>query len=209
VTVPNPDEFGPHDHDPDSEIPVSKAAEALIKHLDHLPPATVAIEVDDRVRLVSYSTDPSDDATLGTDYLFLVEYQLPRPVANRTVLRSQLYEVDRLLGADIVSYLPTRASRPRQRDKNRYVFKYATASTVSLWSEIQMVARLPRHPNIVLLDRLVLDEETGSKVVGFTTPFISGGTLDKSRPRFKLTWLKQLMQVGRPAGRDLESRSKL
>jgi serine/threonine protein kinase len=48
---------------------------------------------------------------------------------------------------------------------------------------------------MVLLDRVILDEVTGSKVVGFTTRFVSGGTLDKSRPRFKLKWLRQLMSA--------------
>jgi serine/threonine protein kinase len=48
---------------------------------------------------------------------------------------------------------------------------------------------------MALLDRIILDEVTGSKVVGFTTRFVSGGTLDRSRPRFKLKWLQQLMSA--------------
>jgi hypothetical protein len=196
VTLPNPHGFDIFAHEADEDIPV-KAGKALAKHLGHLPRATtVAIEVDERLRLLSYSTDPRDDETLGSDYLFVGEYQLPRQVANRTVLRSHLCELDRLLGADIVSYLPVRDTRPRQRNKDRYVFKYSPGSPTDSWTEIQIVARLPRHPNLVLLDRLVLDEQTGSKVVGFTTRFIPGGSLDQSKPRFKLKWLKQLMQVG-------------
>ncbi|KAK4034198.1 hypothetical protein C8A01DRAFT_39328 [Parachaetomium inaequale] len=197
VTLPNPDGFGQPAHDPALEIPLTKAAEALTKHLDHLPPAAVAIEVDKRARLLSFSTNVNDDETWGTDYLLLKEYKLPRPVANRTVLRSELYEAEHtMLGADIVSYLlPNRPPRPLQRHKDRYAFKYWTTSTLGMWHEIQIVARLPRHPNLILLDRLVLDEQTGSKVVGFTTRFIAGRTLDKSRPRFKLRWLRQLMQA--------------
>jgi hypothetical protein len=196
VTLPNPDGHGRPAHDPELDIPVTKAAEVLTKHLDQLPPATVTIKVDKRARILSFSTDPTEDAKLGTDYLLLKEYKLPRSVANRTVLRSELYEIERLLGADIVSYLPNRAPRPLQRQKDRYAFKY-WESDLSMWHEIQIIARLPRHPNRISLDRLVLDEQTRSKVVGFTTRFIAGGTLDKPRPRFKLKWLRQLMQVRR------------
>ncbi len=56
--------------------------------------------------------------------------------------------------------------------------------------------RLPPHPNLLPLDRLVLEELYGVGVCGFTTPFIPGGGFDKNRSRpFKLKWLKQLMGV--------------
>ena len=55
--------------------------------------------------------------------------------------------------------------------------------------------RLPRHPNIVPFDRLVLDEVQGH-VVGFTSSYIPGGTLSENTVRvFKLEWLRQLIQV--------------
>lgn len=43
---------------------------------------------------------------------------------------------------------------------------------------------------MALLDRLVLDEMTGSRVVGFTTKYITGDTLESNRQPFKLEWLK-------------------
>jgi serine/threonine protein kinase len=46
---------------------------------------------------------------------------------------------------------------------------------------------------LALVDRLVLDETTGSRVVGFTMRHINNPTLNKQRPRFKLEWLRQLM----------------
>jgi hypothetical protein len=64
-----------------------------------------------------------------------------------------------------------------------------------MWKEIQMLARLPPHPNLVLLDRLVLDEAAMTQVVGFTMRYIPGKTLEAHRPRFKLKWLRQLMQT--------------
>ena len=52
--------------------------------------------------------------------------------------------------------------------------------------------RIPKHPHIVPLSSIVIDELEG-RFVGFTTPYISGGTLDENRSRvFKLEWLRQL-----------------
>lgn len=54
---------------------------------------------------------------------------------------------------------------------------------------------LPRHPNIVPFDRVVLDELEG-RVVGFTNRYVPGGTLEENRSRvFQFKWLKQLIQV--------------
>lgn len=55
--------------------------------------------------------------------------------------------------------------------------------------------RLPRHPNIVPFDQVVTDELDG-QVVGFTSRFIPGGTLEENNSRiFKLKYLKQLMPL--------------
>lgn len=191
VTLPNLDGFDPPDHDPYFLIPVKNAADALAEHLDNLPRETVAVEFDAVGKLVSFSTDPETDITPGTDHFLLEEYQLPARVACKTVLRSQVTELGRIAGGvDLVSYHPHIAE-----DKNRYVFKYSPSSAIAMWAELHMLARLPPHPNLALLDRLVLDEVTGSQVVGFTMRYVAGETLDKSRPPFKLKWLSQLMKV--------------
>ncbi len=99
---------------------------------------------------------------------------------------------------DVVAYSESSSGgSPVGHDKSkRYVFKYANKSAVSLWGEVQLLARLPPHPNMVLLDRVVVDEVTRSQVVGFTMRYVAGGqTLDKSRPAFKLRWLRQLIQA--------------
>lgn len=55
--------------------------------------------------------------------------------------------------------------------------------------------RLPRHPNIVPFDRVVVDELEG-RVVGFTNDYVPGGSLEKNQSRvFKLKWLQQLIQA--------------
>ncbi|KAK4150439.1 hypothetical protein C8A00DRAFT_36975 [Chaetomidium leptoderma] len=196
VTLPNPRGLTPPDDDPEFWLPTEKAADALTIHLEHVPPDTVAIEVDEMGKLLSFCTDPARDLSSSTDNLDIEEYQLPPLVADRTIRRSELIEVRRLApNADLVSYAPSLSRPPSNEDRNRYVFKYSTASVVASWGEIQMLARLPPHPNIVLLDRVVLDEMTGSQVVGFTTRYIAGGTLKESRRPFKLKWLRQLMQT--------------
>ncbi|KAF2015504.1 hypothetical protein BU24DRAFT_421809 [Aaosphaeria arxii CBS 175.79] len=63
------------------------------------------------------------------------------------------------------------------------------------WDEINVHKSLPPHPNIVPIDRIVL-EDVESRVVGFTTKYIPGGTLE-ANPHLPLRfeWLKQLTQL--------------
>lgn len=81
----------------------------------------------------------------------------------------------------------------------KYYFLYQFLGKV--WNEMNLWMRLPPHPNIVPFDRVVIDE-LHSRVVGFTTPFIPGGTIEDDSTRtpgrgrvFKLSWLKQLTRV--------------
>jgi serine/threonine protein kinase len=63
------------------------------------------------------------------------------------------------------------------------------------WKEMNLWMRLPRHPNIVPFDRVVVDELDGC-VVGFTNDYVPGGSLEENKSRvFKLRWLQQLIQV--------------
>jgi serine/threonine protein kinase len=71
------------------------------------------------------------------------------------------------------------------------MWQYARMS----WKEMSLWMRLPRHPNIVPFDRVVVDELEG-RVVGFTSSYVPGGTLEENKSRvFKLKWLRQLIQV--------------
>lgn len=55
--------------------------------------------------------------------------------------------------------------------------------------------QLPKHPNIVPFDKIVVDEIDGN-YVGFTNVLIPGETLDENKSRiFKLKWLQQLVGV--------------
>ncbi len=66
----------------------------------------------------------------------------------------------------------------------------------SFWKEFHIYLSLPPHPHFLPLDRVVLDEARGDRVVGYTIPFVPNGDLEKNHSRlFKLKYLKQLMQA--------------
>ncbi|KAK3311370.1 uncharacterized protein B0T15DRAFT_72646 [Chaetomium strumarium] len=193
VTLPNPHGF---DDEPDEErdrfVPGEKAAAALEKKLDTLPDGNLAVEIDEAGKLLSVSTDIKHYEFGRQLYHRLAQYQLPPAVAARTVLRSELTEIRRS-AVDIVAYPPSLSPPSGEDSKNRYAFKYSTRGLP--WKELQVAARLAPHPNMALLDRLVLDERGGSRVVGFTMRYIPSDSLGKARGRFKLKWLRQLMQA--------------
>ncbi|KAM0489585.1 hypothetical protein ACHAP8_012440 [Fusarium lateritium] len=71
------------------------------------------------------------------------------------------------------------------------MWQYARAS----WKEMNLWMRLPRHENIVPFDRVVIDEIEGG-VVGFTSVYVPGGSLEDNKSGvFKLKWLQQLIEV--------------
>ncbi|KAK3302626.1 uncharacterized protein B0T15DRAFT_577693 [Chaetomium strumarium] len=199
VLVEVPNEWGwevPDVEDPEFWVPLQKATAALAEHLDNLPHGTSRVKVDQARSVVSFDTDAERDDTFGTEYPLLTDYQLPPPISSRTVLRSELTEIRRICrGVDLVSYPPSLSPPQMGQDRNCFVFKYQPEDAVIMWKEIQMLARLPPHPNLVLLDRLVLDEAAMTQVVGFTMRYIPSKTLEAHRPPFKLKWLKQLMQI--------------
>ncbi|KAL3460739.1 hypothetical protein BJX64DRAFT_290048 [Aspergillus heterothallicus] len=60
--------------------------------------------------------------------------------------------------------------------------------------EINLLKILPSHPNIVPFDRVVL-EDVESRIIGFTTKYIPGGTLDSANVPFRFEFLQQLTQL--------------
>lgn len=75
--------------------------------------------------------------------------------------------------------------------KYYFSWQYAQMS----WKETSLWMRLPRHPNIVPFDRIVVDELEGG-VIGFISTYVPGGNLEVNKSRvFKLKWLQQLINV--------------
>lgn len=167
--------------------------EALNVLIDDLPQDVVSITVSDDFELLSSSTAVKDDIALVPFYPSPSDFPEGLPM----VRRSQLTEIDRLgVHADHTIYEPAPGHEPKH-----LAFKYYinNGNTVMFWHELNCTLRIPSHPNIVPLDGLVIDSATPGgpdKVVGFTTPFIAGGTIwdNVSRP-FTLSHLNQLTTV--------------
>ena len=198
VRLPNPDGYEPPDHDPEFNKPLETAARALRGLLDRLPADTVAVDLDAAGGLVSSSTDPTLDPTPRSHHAALAAFDLPAAAAagRPAIPRSQLAELGRLMGpVDLVSYCSDSGSESGAG--RRYVFKNDRAASEAFWTELQLLARLPPHPHLALVDRVVVDEATGEWVVGFTMRYVEGESLDQGprRPRLKMNWLRQLMDT--------------
>ncbi|OBT70344.1 hypothetical protein VE03_00324 [Pseudogymnoascus sp. 23342-1-I1] len=136
---------------------------------------------------------PEEDVDIDVRYVG----QLGQTVHSITVddnglLHSQLTEEDRLgPTVDLVSY--TDDSGAKKLAVFKYYMIYQRRSWI--WKELHLNMALPRHPNIVPLDRVVLSG-AGSRLIDFTTPYIPNGTIEENKDRvFKLVWLQQLLGV--------------
>ncbi|KAI7775367.1 hypothetical protein LA080_007012 [Diaporthe eres] len=171
------------------------AIQHLSRHVDDLDPKIYEIHVSNVGDLLSTSSNPEDDRTEAVNYPLLSNFGNPESV--KTVHRRDLRELDRVQPeVDIVAY--TAPSKDGNHQET-LVFKYVCLlqSMEFRWDEMQISMRLPPHPNIVPLDRVVTEELEGRRVVvGFTTRFIPGGTVCDNVSRvLKLKYLKQLLDV--------------
>ncbi|CAG8362974.1 unnamed protein product [Penicillium salamii] len=160
----------------------------IAQFADDLSPEVRAITVDDDGLLTGVSTDPEEDDTFFVGY---IPFSICQSLADcPNIYFSQLRELDRLgPGVDLMSY-----------DDHTVAFKFNPLGMPRRlqmsWKEINLLSKLPPHPNIIPFDRIVL-EDVESQVIGFTTKYIPDGTLadvDSKRP-FRFEWLQQLTQV--------------
>lgn len=165
----------------------------LARIADYLSPEVREITVDDDGLLIKTSTDPKEDTFYLVPYL---PFELVKPLLppdRPTIKRSQLQENDRLgPGVDRSSY-EDNSGRTRQ-----VAFKFNPMSKPLRlrmnWDEMNLLSCLPDHPNIVPFDQIVLDD-VESRILGFTTKYIPGGTLANSKAPFQFEWLQQLTQL--------------
>ncbi|KAL1866907.1 hypothetical protein Daus18300_006610 [Diaporthe australafricana] len=175
---------------PNEEEDYEVAINHLRQHVDKLDSDVFAITISEQNEL-TISKDPEDDETEGPHYPALDEVECAPGI--QIVHRGQLREIDRLgPNVDLVSNTSGGSERTR-----KVVFKYYFMDRFLFrrWDELNIWMRLPSHPFIVPFDRVVVDELEGREiVVGFTSVFIPGGTVDENISRtFKLKWLKQLI----------------
>lgn len=170
----------------DVEIPV------LANFVDFLSPDVTAVTVDNDGLLTGISTDPEEDDTVFIGYL---PFSSIESLADcRVIQYSKLQELDRLgPGVDLSLY------NDESGKAQKVAFKFnAMAKPRRLqmaWDELNVLKTLPPHPNLLPLDRIVL-EDVESRVIGFTTPFIPGGTLvDNLKIPLRFEWVQQLTQL--------------
>ena len=171
--------------DEDVEIPI------FAPLADYLSSEVRAITVDDDGFLTGLSTDPEEDDTLFVAY---IPFAMAESLAGcPTVQYSKLQELDRLgPGVDLSSYEDESGFPRRVAFKFNVLYKQLRLQMA--WNELNLLKSLPPHPNLVPFDRVVL-EDVESRVIGFTTKYISGGTLDNTSVPFRFEWLQQLTQV--------------
>ncbi|KAM0209484.1 hypothetical protein ACHAQD_011155 [Fusarium lateritium] len=169
----------------------SLAIEHFSRHSDQLSPEIYRIHVSHSGEIISTYTDSKNDPNYCINYPPLHAAFLPDRI--QTVRRDELEELERLgPDADLVTY-PLGANGDAKKVVFKYYFLWQFARMS--WKEMSLWMRLPRHPNIVPFDRVVVDELKG-RLVGFTSNYVPGGNLEDNKSRvFKLKWLQQLIQV--------------
>lgn len=159
---------------------------------------TSLIDLSPDGALLSSSTDPQHGQVSAI--MFSPIEMIPDGIATKTIGRSELVEIERLANTcDLVSYVDGPSGARKEA-----VFKYEWYGQWAgkQWDELNCWIRLTGHPNIVPFDRIVTEYTElpglGPKevIVGFTTEFVGGGTLDDNRSRpFKFKHLEQFFQV--------------
>ncbi|CAG8195598.1 unnamed protein product [Penicillium olsonii] len=163
----------------------------LAQFSDYLSPEVRAVIVDDDGLLTGVSTNPKEDDTL---FLAYIPFSLCQSLAGcRTIQYSKLQELDRLGPfIDLVSY------EEEYGIPQKVAFKFNVLNKPlrlqMAWDELNILKSLPPHPNIIPFDRVVLEDQE-SRVIGFTTKYIPGGTLANPKISFRFEWLQQLTRV--------------
>ncbi|KAJ5368829.1 uncharacterized protein N7496_008589 [Penicillium cataractarum] len=163
----------------------------LAKFADYLSPEVRAITVDDNGLLVEVSADPEEDDTPFVAYL---PFSMIESLADsRAIQYSKLQELGRLGPGLDLSSCEGEFGIPR-----KVAFKFNPLDKPlrlqMAWDELNILRILPPHPNIVPFNRVVL-EDVESRVIGFTTKYIPGGTLDNPKTPFRFEWLQQLIRL--------------
>ncbi|GAB7341116.1 hypothetical protein MBLNU457_7424t1 [Dothideomycetes sp. NU457] len=172
------------------------AIQHLSRHIDTLDPSvrSVYFSLDGTLLSTSNEMPPDIGEKTTTWYPSITKAGIPRGV--ETVLWSDLTELDRLgPNVDLVSYKDKTAVDGTEHRKAVIKYYFRDQFIEIRWDELNIVMRLPPHRYILPLDRLVLDRPQG-RILGFSTPYIPGGSLDSDSSRvFKLKWLRQLTQA--------------
>lgn len=172
---------------PDEDVEVL----ILAQFADFLSPKVCAVTIDDEGLISEVSTDLEEDDTMFIGYIpFSTAESLQ---GSPKIHYSKLQELDRLgPGVDLSLYYHESGISQKVAFKFNPIGKPRRLQMA--WDELNLLKSLPPHPNLLPLDRVVL-EDVESRVIGFTTKYIPGGTLDTSKQPFRFKWLQQLTQL--------------
>jgi hypothetical protein len=171
--------------DEDLNVPI------LAQFADYLSPQISAVTVDNDGLISKVSTDPMED---DTEFIAYLPFSTTESLHGcRNINYSRLQEIDRLgPGVDLSLY------SDESGDSHKVAFKFNPLGKPRrlqmAWDELNVLKSLPPHENIVPLDRVV-PEDSESRIIGFTTKYIPGGTLDDSKLPFRFEWLQQLTRL--------------
>ncbi|KAL3421445.1 hypothetical protein PVAG01_07890 [Phlyctema vagabunda] len=165
--------------------------EFLGHFMDFLSPEVRSVSVDDDRLITELTTDPKEDGSLVTPYPRLSTVETL--AGCHTIQFSKLEEVDRLgKGVDLSSYVDESGAR------QLVAFKFAPfAEAVRIegaWCEMSLLRQIPPHENLVAFDRVVIEDKE-SRVIGFTTKYLTGGNFVNPDRPFRFEWLQQLTEV--------------
>ncbi|KAI1127942.1 kinase-like domain-containing protein [Nemania abortiva] len=171
--------------DEDVEVPI------LARFADYLSPEVRSVTVDDDGLITQVSTDPEED---DTPFMGYHPFSTVESLHDcQTIRYSKIQELGRLgPGVDLSLYYD------EFQDAQKVAFKFSAFGKqrrlLMAWDELHLYKSLPQHPNIVSFDQVVL-EDTESRVIGFTTKYITGGTFDNPNRPFRFEYLQQLTRL--------------
>lgn len=163
----------------------------LAQFADYLSPEVCTVTFDDDGLITTVSTDRDEDETIFVPYFPFAT--IPSLADCHIIQYSKPQELDRLgPGVDLSS------CEDESGNLQMVAFKFNSwwkpVRMQMAWDELHLLKSLPPHPNLLGLDRVIL-EDVESRVIGFTTKYIPGGTLENLRVPFRFEWLQQLTEV--------------
>ncbi|WEW61463.1 hypothetical protein PRK78_006953 [Emydomyces testavorans] len=173
---------------PPAPLPENEEAlELLTRYLDKLGPDDHIIKVDENGDFVGVSSEDPTWEIRYPDYPGSLEDD-----SEDLICRSELTEIDRLaVCTDLVECNSTTTDGTTR--KELVVFKYTIIEQriSNIWQELHILKALRGHDSFVPFHRVVIDDVT-KQILGFTSQYIPGGSLEKYNQVFYFSWLKQL-----------------
>ncbi|KAI2086706.1 hypothetical protein LOZ36_003173 [Ophidiomyces ophidiicola] len=165
---------------PAEMLPDHESAEKLVaQYADHVGPEVHLIQLSADGSLLSVSSD--NDPTWEIRYS-----DVPESVKDsELVCRSELIEVDRLhVCTDVVQH-------PQSNEVVAFKYAITQENVPSIWDELHILKALKHNKCFVDFHRVVIDD-VSRKILGFTSKFIFGPTLEHYHSTFYFHWLEQL-----------------